>query len=625
MQNDAFKRFSKDLQEVLVIPVNYINKKTKKSSMAGGNGDLFTLSNNNFSSHPQQPHHHHPPHHHSSKKPIGLSGLTTSDLRKDLSGGQVSPYSSLTSDSVSLHNFSLSTLSKGSLDENPSFTSSNGSAAGYFGLSQQQQLQQQGGGGNPQFFHQQQQQQQHKLTKASSFLRSPLSPGGFNGSMRIYPKLEEPALVHCPPSVATLDQFSPERQNWVRECPNQPLLTGAGIGLGQLGGDVLKSERAWDVVATSPGDGRPCDLQSSAGLVASGRDFLKTGYYNPNEATGLALVKLMQVSNRATSKLFDIECNLRVGNVERTSHPARSFKDNPGNTATMNEVFLFDVEEAFQLEIEVTGTPIATKFGTMAGFSNTQSVNLGYLHLPIALESLEKSVRTYKLRRTIHMMDGSQQPLASAAAIKAQSKEKVDCEIVVMIGLHVLEEPVDDRSWENEVLFEGHLTVMTRGLRMAAWKRYWAVLQGNAVKLYDVEYQTKRDPITTISLAHILSVQPPDYDKVDVGSNGFVLVISPTGIDMSSATEEDLTSNMDNNIYAFTDSAHLHESWNLQLERAMVGYREGIARRDEILEAKRNRRQRRSGAGGGGGSGGVEAVEEEEVARVDLIDLRFVS
>lgn len=65
------------------------------------------------------------------------------------------------------------------------------------------------------------------------------------------------------------------------------------------------------------------------------------------------------------------------------------------------------------------------------------------------------------------MMDGSQQPLATVAAIKAQSKEKVDCEIVVIIGVHVLEEPVDDRSWKSEILFEGCLTVMTRGLRMA--------------------------------------------------------------------------------------------------------------------------------------------------------------
>jgi hypothetical protein len=269
MQNDAFKRFSKDLQEALVIPVNYINKKTKKSSMVGGNGDQFTHNNNNFTSHPHQPYHHHHPHHHSSKKPIGLTGLTTSDLKKDMSGGPVSPYSSLTSDSVSLHNFSLSTLSKGSLDENPSFTSLNGSAAGYVGFSQQQQQLQLQGGHHQ--FYQQQQQHQHKLTKASSFLRSPLSPGGFNGSMRIYPKQEEPALVHCPPSVATLDQFSPERQNWVRECPNQSLLTAAG---NTSLGDVLKSERAWDVLTPTSADGRHYDIQSSADLVAPGREYV---------------------------------------------------------------------------------------------------------------------------------------------------------------------------------------------------------------------------------------------------------------------------------------------------------------------------------------------------------------
>lgn len=131
----------------------------------------------------------------------------------------------------------------------------------------------------------------------------------------------------------------------------------------------------------------------------------------------------------------------------------------------------------------------------------------------------------------------------------------------------------------------------------------------------------RRDPITIISLAHVLSVQPPDYDKVDVGSNGFALVISPSGIDMTNASEFDLASNMDNNIYAFTDSAHLHEIWNCQLERAMELHREGMARREEIQEAKRNRSQRRGGSGGG-----VEMEEGEgDVGRIDLIDMRFVS
>jgi hypothetical protein len=90
---------------------------------------------------------------------------------------------------------------------------------------------------------------------------------------------------------------------------------------------------------------------------------------------------------------------------------------------------------------------------------------------------------------------------------------------------------------------------------------------------------------------------------------------------MTNASEFDLASNMDNNIYAFTDSAHLHESWNCQLERAMELYREGMARREEIQEAKRNRSQRR---GGSGGSVDVEE-SEEDVGRVDLIDMRFMS
>lgn len=36
-----------------------------------------------------------------------------------------------------------------------------------------------------------------------------------------------------------------------------------------------------------------------------------------------------------------------------------------------------------------------------------------------------------------------------------------------MIVLHVLEEPVEDRSWETEALYQGFLTVMARGGRVA--------------------------------------------------------------------------------------------------------------------------------------------------------------
>ncbi|KAF8929537.1 hypothetical protein BGZ58_008871 [Dissophora ornata] len=575
MQNDAFKRLSKDFQDALVKPVNYINKKTKSLN---------------------------------EKRPSGLAGLTTANLKDNSSlNNKLSSEFSLrssnsSSDSVSLHNFSLSTISKTSYDDNRSFTSHSGSATGTSGFSQQNQQRQIQVGGR---------------SRAGSFLRSPLSPGAFSsigmygsysgsGIGKAFSDLnDEPALVHCPLSVSTLDQFSPERYAWVRDClfQNKPMESQIS--------NILKSERTWDTV-----DGH-YESQSSELLKAPGADLTKTGFNNLNEATGLVLVKLMQVTNRASSKICDIECNLRIGDIDRTSHPSRSFKDNPGNTATMNEVFLFDVDKPFQLELEVTGTPIATKFGTMAGFSNTQTIHLGQLVLPLPLAPMGKSVRTYKLQ-CLNISDGNQ-----AAGAKIQPKGKADCEIVIMIGVHVLEEPVEDRSWETETLYQGILTVMTRGSRMASWKRYWAVLKGNAFKLYDSEYQTKRDPIAIIPLAHVLGVQPPDYDKVDVSSNGFSLVISPAGVDMSNATEFDLT-DMDYNIYAFTDSAYLHECWTANLDEALEQYQENMVKRGEVMRAKTDRR-RRSLVGSLHSNAAVDESQVLDERKNELVDLRFVS
>ncbi|KAF9917613.1 hypothetical protein BX616_000448 [Lobosporangium transversale] len=537
MQNDTFKRFSKDLQEALVVPVNYLNKKTKKPVTIGNGEDQGIIG---------------------KKKPSGLPALTigTPNSLKDYSGSSdrfsSKSRSNSASDCVSLHNFSLSTISKTSYDDNHSFTSSNGSNLGLAGCSQQQF----------------QSQSLGRRSRASSFLRSPLSPGVFGSNHgvggggshgRIFPDLsEEPALVHCPVSVASIDQFSPDRQVWVRDCLNQGnnkrSASTQQLRLSQFN-NVLKSGRAWDTM-----EGHL--IHSRDDLITSRLSFAKTGYNNLNEATGLVLVKLMQVSNRASSKIHDIECILRIGSVERMSHPSRSFKDSPGNTATMNEVFLFDVDKPFQLELEVKGTPVATKFGTMAGFSSTQTVHLGRLTLSLPLESMEKSIRTYKLQRVVST-EGSQ-----PTGIKVHYKEKADYEIVIMIGVHVLQEPIEDRRWETDCLYEGDLTVMTRGSRMG-----------------------KRDPIAVIRLAHILDVQPPDYDKVDVSSNCFSLIIASDGVNMSNASEFDLT-DMDYKLYAFTDSAFLYDEWIVRFEGALDQYRENIQRRNEVMSAKRDRRRR---------------------------------
>ncbi|KAF9383372.1 hypothetical protein CPB97_006507 [Podila verticillata] len=554
MQNDSFKRFSRDLQDALVIPVNYLNKEAKKIPLPGND----------------------------KKNKVGAGGLVGLQSR--------SAYDKLrhkSSDSVSLHSFSLSTISKTSVEDDQSFTSNGSSSTATIGGT--------GSGTSSGSFG--------KFGKSG--LKSPLSPSIFRGGGGL-PVREEPPLVHCPPSVASLEQFSPERLAWVKDCIYQPAYSQPHNG------NVLKtSAHAWDTVeGANHGGGHFHNGHSGARSTDEiapthnypGHCFGRSGHNNPNEATRLLFVKLIQVTNKATTKLFDVEWSLRVGNIERTSHPTRSFKDNPGNTATMNEVFLFDVHEPFQLDMEVTGTPVATKFGTMAGFTNNQMVHLGNLQLAFSLESMEKSVRTYKLRRPMH---------DSQCGVKPSVK--TDCEIVVMVGLHVLEEPIEDRSWETDTVYQGNLT------------RYWAVLEGASLKLYDPDYQQKHDPLAAIPLAHIISIQQHDYDKVDVGSNGFCLAVDRQGVDMANSVDFDMMG-VDYKIYAFTDSAYLKEVWNANLEEAMDTYRENMDRRYQVRQAKRSRRVPSSpSATNVDGGGGQSVPEDDDEDVVDLIDLKFVS
>ena len=64
---------------------------------------------------------------------------------------------------------------------------------------------------------------------------SPLS----TGSGKVFPK-EEPPIIHCPPSIPSMEQFSQSRRAWIQGWGHQN--TNADFG------DVLKSGQAWDAL-----------------------------------------------------------------------------------------------------------------------------------------------------------------------------------------------------------------------------------------------------------------------------------------------------------------------------------------------------------------------------------------
>ncbi|KAF9315631.1 hypothetical protein BG003_002851 [Podila horticola] len=417
-----------------------------------------------------------------------------------------------------------------------------------------------------------------------SSVGSPISPGEFTKG--VSPKIAS-SLVHLPPSINNLDRLSLQRQAWVRSFLDSTTST-------QNTTNVIRSEPALDVSDVGPNKGYH---GTSSRQVVS----------DTSEPAGLFIIKMIQVTNKASNKIFDVEWNLRVGNVEKTSLPARSFKDNPGNTVTMNEVFMFDVNEPFQLDMSLTGHPVTTKFGTMAGFSNAQAVHLGQLQLSFCLETMDRSIRTHKLRPSAYTDD--------------KNTTKSDCEVVIMMGLHVLEEPVEDRSWETTERCQGYLTFMTRSARMSNWKRFWAVLEGRTIKLYDAEYQQKRDVLAIIPLAPLLGVHPPDLEKVDVGANGFSLAISPKGVDMSTRGEySDVFANMDYCLYSFADSLQMRDEWTAHLQESLEAFTTHMAQR---LKAQQ-RRLSRGAVQSNVPPSPFDGDGEGEDPFADLVELKFV-
>lgn len=124
-------------------------------------------------------------------------------------------------------------------------------------------------------------------------------------------------------------------------------------------------------------------------------------------------------------------------------------------------------------------------------------------------------------------------------------------------------------------------------------------------------------------------ILPPDYDKVDVSANGFSLTIAPEGVDMSNASEFDL-SDMDYRVNTFTDSAYLHDCWTTALEEALDQYRENMAKRAVVMQAKKGRLRRsqvvEDPAAISSNSASLScAADDSENGGTELIDLRFVS
>ena len=130
-----------------------------------------------------------------------------------------------------------------------------------------------------------------------------------------------------------------------------------------------------------------------------------------------------------------------------------------------------------------------------------------------------------------------------------------------------------------------------------------------------------------IPLAHIMRIEPPDYDKVDVGANGLSMIVDPNGVDLRGSGNNQVdASELDYSVYAFTDSSHLHEVWSAHLEEALDQYHEKMKRRGQMQKANMVRRASQSLSRHSFESSVPPSLldREDEGLRREMIDVKFV-
>ena len=180
MQNDTFKRFSKDLQGALSVPAHYLSKQVKRSSFLGEKKKKNAITPQGILK--------------TAVVPVSpSSGISDSTLVNNISqistiGSTTTPTSSLIANNTNNTHTNSPIASVHNRTLGPFLRVTNGKSG------RRGSMIETGRGGG---------------------YKSPQSPG----SGKIYAK-EEPPVMHFPSAVSSIDQFSDQRQTWIHKVLN---------------------------------------------------------------------------------------------------------------------------------------------------------------------------------------------------------------------------------------------------------------------------------------------------------------------------------------------------------------------------------------------------------------------
>ncbi|KAI7870329.1 hypothetical protein BDF14DRAFT_1955281 [Spinellus fusiger] len=350
---------------------------------------------------------------------------------------------------------------------------------------------------------------------------------------------DQPKALECGKQGETKDQETKKAATLLAE----PLIyyNGRCESLDQLSSEKLKWIRD---ASPAEGVGVPHPSVNSVNPIVFRKPHNRSGYLpaeDGKQSKAMFYLRVLQVISKNHIKGSHFRCSVQAGQDVFMGERGTSEKSGKNTILTeLEETFLCDFDQPSKIVLKVYSHSHSI-LHTLTG--NTSETCVGQHIFQVNLNPLDKKLRRYTLE-------------------DSDSSSGASYQVLVIFGTYVSKDA--QMMINNSCIYAGYITLYVRGQRAARWHRYWAVLLGPHLNLYDFEAKETREVLHTISLASLVDVfHPPDDNEVqvDVGSNGLILQFSPAAVDYANTPMGSSTTCLERRVYLLPDSVEIAQEW----------------------------------------------------------------
>ncbi|KAI9016235.1 hypothetical protein CLU79DRAFT_764070 [Phycomyces nitens] len=335
----------------------------------------------------------------------------------------------------------------------------------------------------------------------------------------------EPA-VHYNGPCYTIDQLSDEKLAWIRQEHT------AGF-LGQNLKNTLSNYGRFIVL---------CKPYASSQAITNSHHIVK----KPHGPKAMFYLRILQVTNTESSKSCKFRCSVQVNQEFCMSSYVTSEKRGKSSTeANFDETFLFDVSEPTTATISLYSQPRSASVFNIRGRADDICVGEESFH--ITLDPKEKHFQRFEIHD------------------KSQPNKYSSYQVLAVFGMYISQRA--QILLNDTILIADYVTVYVQGPMAPKRERFWAVLRGVKLEMYDFEYREARPTRYILPLDTLVEAFYPNMNKDDrhqMMNESHCLALQFSENSLSPFDEKSVQDDLDSfeyRMYMLADTAEGSHDW----------------------------------------------------------------